>query len=78
MIKLREVTQQDVDDLDARLKRQVETLGATALEIKAERDKYAAVLHRVLRTCQGAQSVSRHARPSIIYAIEEMVREALE
>ena len=56
MIKLAEVTQKDVDELDARLKMQVERLGATALEIKAERDKYAAVLRRVLSTCKG-QSV---------------------
>ena len=50
MIKLQEVTQEYIEDVDRRLDAAMERLSETALEVKAERDKYAAALVHI-RAC---------------------------
>jgi hypothetical protein len=56
MTKLEDVTQESLDDVKLRLDEAMERLRETAIEVKQERDKYAAVLHRLLREIQGGEA----------------------
>lgn len=81
MIKLSEVTQKDLDDVDARLELAMQRLSETALEVKAERDKYAAVLSRLRRECQNLLDEHRPMTPvaaKLISKIVEVINEVLD
>jgi hypothetical protein len=56
MTKLEDVTQENLDEVKLRLDEAMERLRETAIEVKQERDKYAAVLHRLLREIEGGEA----------------------
>ena len=72
MTKLEDVSQQDIENLDERLNKAMERLKETALQVKAERDKYAAVLHRLLR------EVSVKPTEVSFQWIEDTIKDVLE
>ena len=71
MTKLEDVSQQDIENLDERLNKAMERLKETALQVKAERDKYAAVLHRLLREIQGGEATWTWIIDTIKDALDE-------
>jgi len=71
MTKLEDVTKEGIEDIDKRLAEAMERLRETALEVKQERDKYAAVLHRVLREIEGGEATWTWIIDTIKDALDE-------
>ena len=71
MTKLADVTQESLDDADRRLAEAMARLRETALEVKQERDKYAAVLHRLLREIEGGEATWTWIIDTIKDALDE-------